>query len=187
VILYPGDPAAAASPEADDALIVKHVTSAACLLDETTRFLHQPEIRLAPHKRKLLRALGYEDPSLRGRNVLVVDDDVRNLFAIAAVLEQHQMVVSFAENGQEALAKLETQPDVDLVLMDIMMPVMDGYEAIRTIRSRPRWKHLPVIALTAKAMKGDRDKCVEAGASDYVTKPVEPAQLASLMRVWLHG
>jgi CheY-like chemotaxis protein len=125
-------------------------------------------------------------PSLAGQKVLVVDDDVRNIFALTAVLEQHQMSVVFAENGQEALDKLQSEDGIDLVLMDIMMPEMDGYEAIRRVRTEPRFERLPIIALTAKAMKGDRDKCIEVGASDYITKPVDPDQLLSLLRVWLH-
>jgi len=141
---------------------------------------------LPPTKREMLRRLSQVDPALVGRRVLIVDDDVRNIFALTALLEQHQMQVAYAENGRDALAKLETEPDVELVLMDIMMPEMDGYEALRHIRSEARWAKLPVIALTAKAMKGDREKCIEAGASDYITKPIDPDQLLSLLRVWLY-
>ena len=135
----------------------------------------------------MLRSLEQPDPALRGRSVLVVDDDYRNVFAITAVLEQHEMEVDYADNGRSALDKLGKGPDrYDVVLMDIMMPEMDGYEAMRRIRERPELRDLPVIALTAKAMKGDRDKCIEAGASDYVTKPVDADQLVSLLRVWLY-
>jgi CheY-like chemotaxis protein len=134
----------------------------------------------------MLQRLSLVTPSLAGQKVLVVDDDVRNIFALTAVLEQHQMSVVFAENGQEALDKLQSEDGIDLVLMDIMMPEMDGYEAIRRVRTEPRFERLPIIALTAKAMKGDRDKCIEVGASDYITKPVDPDQLLSLLRVWLH-
>jgi CheY-like chemotaxis protein len=118
--------------------------------------------------------------------VLVVDDDVRNIFAISSVLEQHGIEVAYAENGLQALDKVRKEGQIDLVLMDIMMPEMDGYEATRRIRSHPEHKDLPIIALTAKAMKGDRERCIEAGASDYVTKPVDPDQLVSLLRVWLY-
>jgi HAMP domain-containing protein/signal transduction histidine kinase/DNA-binding response OmpR family regulator len=169
-----------------DTVIVKDVRSPERLLDETALFLHRVEAELPEGKRKMLRALAWGDPMLRGRKVLVVDDDVRNIFAITSVLERHEMDVLYAENGHDAIAKLEQNPNVDVVLMDIMMPEMDGYEAMRRIREQSRFKTLPMIALTAKAMKGDREKCIEAGASDYVTKPVDPDQLVSLLRVWLY-
>jgi two-component system chemotaxis sensor kinase CheA len=125
-------------------------------------------------------------PGLAGKRVLIVDDDVRNVFSITSVLEDHGMDVSFAENGKDALRLLEENPQVDLVLMDVMMPEMDGYETTRRIREQEALKVIPIIALTAKAMKGDREKCIAAGASDYITKPVDPEQLLSLMRVWLY-
>jgi len=118
--------------------------------------------------------------------VLVVDDDVRNIFALTGLLERHQMQVVSASNGRKAISLLEQVPDIALVLMDIMMPEMDGYQTMRAIRENPDRKLLPMIALTAKAMKGDREKCLEAGASDYIGKPVNSEQLLSLMRVWLH-
>jgi CheY-like chemotaxis protein len=114
-----------------------------------------------------------------------VDDDIRNIFALTSVLEQHDMDVVYAENGRDAMAMLEATPAVDVILMDVMMPEMDGYEAMRRVRELPRFRTLPIIALTAKAMKGDREKCIEAGASDYITKPVDTEQLVSLLRVWL--
>jgi CheY-like chemotaxis protein len=122
----------------------------------------------------------------KDKKVLIADDDVRNVFALASVLERHGMEVLFAENGADALASLEANPDVDLVLMDIMMPEMDGYEAMHHIREQARFAKLPIISLTAKAMKGDREKSISSGASDYITKPVDTDQLLSLMRVWLY-
>ncbi len=124
--------------------------------------------------------------SLAGKKVLVVDDDVRNIFALTAVLERHKMVVTSAENGRAALEELGKNPDVHIVLMDIMMPEMDGFETMRQIRKMKQFESLPMIALTAKAIKSDREKCIEAGASDYVSKPVDTDQLLSLLRVWLY-
>jgi hypothetical protein len=169
-----------------DSVIIKDVRSPERLLDETALFLHRVEANLPERKRKMLRSLVHGDPALQGRTVLVVDDDVRNIFAITAILEQHEMNVIYAENGRDALERLDQQDNIDIVLMDIMMPEMDGYEAMRRIRKSSRYANVPIIALTAKAMMGDREKCTEAGASDYVTKPVEPAQLVSLLRVWLY-
>ena len=122
---------------------------------------------------------------LAGRKVLIVDDDVRNIFSLASLLEQHQMEVLHAENGRDAIAILEKTPSIDLVLMDVMMPEMDGYETMRSIRARERFRNLPVIAVTAKAMKEDREKCIQAGASDYAAKPVDIDQIISVLRVWL--
>jgi CheY-like chemotaxis protein len=136
-------------------------------------------------KRQILRRLTETDPALENKRVLVVDDDARNLFAITTILEQHAMKMVYAENGAEALRKLD-EHEVDVVLMDIMMPEMDGYEATRRIRMDRRFAKLPIIALTAKAMQGDREKCIQAGASDYITKPIDSDQLVSLLRVWLY-
>jgi CheY-like chemotaxis protein len=155
------------------------------LLDETALFLHRVESNLPPEKRRILEQLHQVDPSLAGTKALVVDDDIRNIFALTSVLERHQMNVIYAENGADGIALLEQTPDVDVVLMDVMMPEMDGYEAMRRIRDQRQFKDLPIIALTAKAMKGDREKCIEAGASDYITKPVDTDQLLSLLRVWV--
>jgi len=167
-------------------VIVKDVTTMERLLDETALFLHRVEANLPERKQRVLRRLAKNDPLLAERRVLVVDDDLRNIFALTSLLESHKMNVTYAENGKRALAKLDENPEIDVVLMDIMMPEMDGYEALRLIRERKEWKDLPVIALTAKAMKGDREKCLEAGASDYITKPVDADQLLSLLRVWLY-
>jgi CheY-like chemotaxis protein len=167
-------------------IIVKDVRSPERLLDETALFLHRVEEQLPEQQRAILRRMAQSDPALAGKKVLVVDDDLRNIFAITALLEDHQMQVAYAENGRDGLDKLESEPDIDAVLMDVMMPEMDGYEAIRRIREETKWRRLPVIALTAKAMKGDREKCIQAGASDYITKPVDPGQLLSLLRVWLY-
>jgi hypothetical protein len=169
-----------------ETIIVKDVRSPERLLDETALFLHRVEAKLPPEKRRMLEQLHSTDAVLQGRKVLVADDDVRNVFALASVLERQGIEVLFAENGQEAVAALEANPDVDLVLMDIMMPELDGYQATQRIRSDPRFAKLPIISLTAKAMKGDREKSIESGASDYITKPVDTDQLLSLMRVWLY-
>jgi CheY-like chemotaxis protein len=119
--------------------------------------------------------------------VLVIDDDVRNIYAVTTVLEDQGMKVVFAENGRDGIELLQKTPDVGLVLMDVMMPEMDGYETMRQIRRLPQYRGLPILALTAKAMKGDREKCLEAGASDYITKPVDPDRLLSMMRVWMYA
>ncbi len=132
----------------------------------------------------MLAEIRSNDETLAGKKVLVVDDDLRNIFALTSVLEQHKLKVVHAENGRAGIGVLQQTPDVDAVLMDIMMPEMDGYETTRAIRQIPQFRSLPIIALTAKAMKGDRDKCLEAGASDYVTKPVDLDQLFSVLRVW---
>jgi CheY-like chemotaxis protein len=168
------------------AIIVKDAASPERLLDETALYLHRPPSVLSPEHRRMLDQLHQADAVLQGRKVLIVDDDVRNVFALTSVLEARGMTVLFAENGREGIETLEANPDVDLVLMDVMMPEMDGYEAMRSIRARPRFEDLPVIALTAKAMQGDRERSIASGASDYVTKPVDPDQLLSLMRVWLY-
>jgi len=169
-----------------ETIIVKDVKSPERLLDETALFLHRVEARLPEQKRRMLERLHNADAVFAQKHILIVDDDVRNIFSLTSVLEEHGMTVSFAENGRDAVEKLESTPGIDLVLMDVMMPEMDGYETTRAIRERPQFRALPIIALTAKAMKGDREKCIAAGASDYITKPVDTDQLLSLMRVWLY-
>jgi HAMP domain-containing protein/CheY-like chemotaxis protein/GAF domain-containing protein len=167
-------------------VVVKGVHSPERLLDETALFLHRIVADLPPAQQKMIEHLHQSDDALRGRRVLVVDDDVRNIFALNSLLERHNMQVLSASNGQDAIRQIESTEDLSLVLMDIMMPEMDGYETMRRIRSDSRFRQLPIIALTAKAMKGDREKCLEAGASDYVAKPVNSDQLLSLVRMWLH-
>uniref|UniRef100_UPI002FC75951 response regulator n=1 Tax=Devosia sp. TaxID=1871048 RepID=UPI002FC75951 len=141
--------------------------------------------RLPEDRRKMLEKIHANDRGLAGGKVLVVDDDIRNIFALTSALERNKMRVLSAENGKAAIDVLEQNPDVNIVLMDIMMPEMDGYETMRRIRQIKSFEMLPMIALTAKAMKGDREKCIAAGASDYTSKPVDMEQLLSLMRVWL--
>jgi CheY-like chemotaxis protein len=169
-----------------EAIIVKDVSSPDRLLDETALFLHRVEANLPEHKRQMLEQLHESDPVLAGRTALIVDDDMRNIYALTSLLERHKMKVLYAESGKEGIDTLRNTPDIDVVLMDIMMPEMDGYEAMRRIRGMEEFKNLPMIALTAKAMKGDREKCMEAGASDYITKPIDAQQLVSLLRVWLY-
>jgi HAMP domain-containing protein/CheY-like chemotaxis protein/signal transduction histidine kinase len=169
-----------------DAIIVKDVRSPDRLLDETALFLHRVEENLPEQKRKMLEQLHESDPVLAGKKALIVDDDMRNIYALTSLLERHKMKVLYAESGAEGIEILKNTPDLDVVLMDVMMPEMDGYEAMRRIRAIDEYKNLPMIALTAKAMKGDREKCMEAGASDYITKPIDAQQLVSLLRVWLY-
>ncbi len=169
-----------------ETIIVKDVKSLDRLLDETALFLHRIEGNLPESKRKLLARLHHTDPALAGKKLLIVDDDIRNIFALTSILEQYEVEVIYAENGKDSLELLQSTPGIDGVLMDVMMPEMDGYEAMRAIRKMRPFKALPIIALTAKAMKGDREKCIEAGASDYITKPVDTEQLLSLLRVWLY-
>jgi CheY-like chemotaxis protein len=167
-------------------IVLKGVQSPERLLDETALFLHRVIADLPESKQRMIEHLHQGDEPLHGRKVLVVDDDIRNIFALSSVLERHRMQVISATNGQDAIELMESTPDLALVLMDVMMPEMDGYETMRLIRCNPQFRRLPIIALTAKAMKGDREKCLEAGASDYVAKPVNTEQLLSLLRLWLH-
>jgi CheY-like chemotaxis protein len=169
-----------------ESVIVKGVKSMDRLLDEAMLFLHRVEESLPEPKRSVLARLRETDDVLAGKKVLVVDDDIRNIFALTSAMERHGIHVLYAETGKQGLDLIGEAPDIDAVLMDIMMPEMDGYEATRAIRLDTRFRTLPVIALTAKAMKGDREKCIEAGASDYITKPVDIQQLLSLLRVWLY-
>jgi CheY-like chemotaxis protein len=167
-------------------VIVKDVESPERLLDETSLFLHRVVADLPEEKRRMLDRLHRSDEALVGRKVLIVDDDVRNIFALSSVLERRGMTVLTAGTGREAIATVESTSDLAIVLMDIMMPEMDGYETMQVIRQNPQFRRLPIIALTAKAMKGDREKCLEAGASEYLAKPVNTEQLLSACRMWLH-
>ena len=167
-------------------VVVKGVESPERLLDETALFLHRLVADLPAEKQKMLAWLHHSDDALVGKKVLVVDDDVRNIFALSSVLERRGMLVLTAGTGREAIELLEGTPDVSIVLMDIMMPEMDGYETMQVIRQKLLFRRLPIIALTAKAMKGDREKCLEAGASEYLAKPVNTEQLLSALRMWLH-
>ena len=169
-----------------DSIIIKGIRSPERLLAETSLFLHRVEANLPKEKQEMIRMMYNLEDVFHDRTVLVVDDDSRNVFAITAVLEERGMKVIPAGNGREGIDKLHTHPEIDLVLMDIMMPEMDGYEAIGIIRKSPKHEHLPIIALTAKAMKEDRDNCIEAGANDYLAKPVDSQKLLSLLRVWLY-
>jgi CheY-like chemotaxis protein len=181
------------SPEEEEKLnrvaqtiVVKDVRSPERLYDQTALWLHRDAARLPVDKREILQRLHDPDAILAGKKVLIVDDDIRNIFAMTSMLERYKMDVLSAETGKDAIASLENTPDVDLVLMDIMLPEMDGYETMRVIRSTYGFEKLPIIALTAKAMKGDREKCINAGASDYIAKPVDTDRLLTLLRSWLH-
>jgi CheY-like chemotaxis protein len=167
-------------------IVVKGVESPERLLDETSLFLHRIVTDLPPEKQRMLERLNSSDEDLVGRTALLVDDDARNIFALSSVLERRGMHVLTATTGSEAITLLESTPDVAIVLMDIMMPEMDGYQTMEVIRNKSEFRRLPIIALTAKAMKGDREKCLEAGASDYLAKPVNTEQLLSALRMWLH-
>ena len=181
------------SPEEDAQLhtmarsvVVKGVESPERLLDETALFLHRVVADLPPEKQRMLERLYSSDEDLLGKTVLLVDDDARNIFALSSVLERRGMKVLTATTGNEAISLLDSTPEVAIALMDIMMPEMDGYQTMQVIRGNAEFRRLPIIALTAKAMKGDREKCLEAGASDYLAKPVNTEQLLSVLRMWLH-
>jgi CheY-like chemotaxis protein len=164
---------------------VRRVHSPERLFDLVTFYLHRSVAKLPEGKRRMLLDLHVSDKILAGKKVLIVDDDMRNIFALSTVLEEHNMVVVSADNGRDAIGLLEEDPAIDIVLMDIMMPEMDGMETMRVIRQIPRLKNLPIVAVTAKAMKGDREKCIEAGAWDYLAKPVDTAQMLAVLRAWL--
>ena len=170
-----------------ESIIIKNAHSKERLLDETNLFLHRVAGQLPQKKPPLPADLHDRDSLFANRKVLLVDDDMRNVFALSNALQEKGMRVIVAEDGGKALEALEREPEMDMILMDIMMPEMDGYEATRRIRRQPQFKKLPIIALTAKAMKEDRQKCIEAGANDYLAKPIDLERLLSMMRVWLYN
>jgi len=167
-------------------IVVKGVESPERLLNETALFLHRVITDLPAEKQRMLERLNSSDEDLVGRTALLVDDDPRNIFALSSALERRGMKVLTATTGAEAIEIIETTSSLAIVLMDIMMPEMDGYQTIEKIRHKGTYRRLPIIALTAKAMKGDREKCLQAGASDYLAKPVNTEQLLSALRMWLH-
>jgi CheY-like chemotaxis protein len=173
--------------ELSQGVVLKNVESPERLLDEAILFLHLVAAQLPTEKQQMLERVRQSDDALIGKKVLVVDDDIRNIFALTSLLERHGMEVVGCETGREAIQKVEQDEDLDMILMDIMMPEMDGFETMRRIRSHPRLRRLPILALTAKAMKGDRDRCLQAGASDYIAKPVNTEELLALLRIWLFG
>jgi hypothetical protein len=163
----------------------KQVQSVERLLDQIALSIHRPVRSLAAAGREIIDQLYNNEAVLSQKSVLIVDDDIRNIFALASVLERHRMKIESAETGRDAIRILKENPHIDIVLMDIMMPEMDGIETMRELRKLPQLKNLPIIAVTAKAMKGDREKCIEAGAWDYLSKPVDIDQMLSVMRMWL--
>ncbi|MDB6020844.1 MAG: Histidine kinase, partial [Pedosphaera sp.] len=165
---------------------LKEVRSPERLLDETALFLHCDLNLLPEAKRMEIQKLHQAETVLKAKKILIVDDDIRNIFAMTSLLERYEMQILSAETGKTALDQLMSTPDIDVVLMDIMMPDMDGYDTMRALRKFAKFRTLPVIALTAKAMKGDREKCIDAGASDYIAKPVDSAELLSMLRLWLY-
>jgi CheY-like chemotaxis protein len=167
-------------------VILKDVQSPERLFDETALFLHRNVTKLPDDKRRLVENLHKDGEVLAGKKALIVDDDMRNIFAMTSFLERYEVDIRAAENGRDAIAMLEGKEHFDVILMDIMMPDMDGYETMRRIRAMEKHRDLPILALTAKAMKGDKEKCIEAGASDYIAKPVDTEHLLSLLRIWLH-
>jgi CheY-like chemotaxis protein len=168
-----------------ESIIIKGAKSPERLLNEVSLFLHLVESNLHPNKQRMIRSAIDKEALLEGKKVLLVDDDMRNVFSLTSVLAEKNMVIIEAENGREALARLAEHPDVSIVLMDIMMPEMDGYAAMREIRKDPRYARMPIVAMTAKALKGDQEKCMAAGASDYIAKPIDVDKLLSLIRVWV--
>jgi CheY-like chemotaxis protein len=164
---------------------IRHAQSPERLLDELSLLLHRPLAKLEEPQRRMLEKLHEDDALLNGKRVLIVDDDIRNIFALTSVLERYNMQILSAETGRDAIQILQNSPNIDVVLMDIMMPEFDGLDTTRAIREMPQFNELPIIAVTAKAMKGDREKCIEAGAWDYLSKPVNPEQMLAVLRAWI--
>lgn len=168
-----------------ESIVIKNVRSMERLYDETALYLHRKHADLPPDKQQLIEKLHNPEAAFAGKQILLVDDDMRNIFALSSVLEGYNMDISFAQNGLEALAHLEKHPETQLVFMDIMMPEMDGYETMKRIRQNPEYDHIVIIALTARALEEDRTKCLQAGASDYISKPINTTQLVTVLKVWL--
>jgi len=169
-----------------DSIVVKTAHSYQRILDEISLFLHLVQENKQATESGKVKNLGNLTETLSGKKILITDDDVRNIFSLSKALEKYKVEVMLAMDGKQALDKIKENPDIDVILMDMMMPEMDGYDTIREIRKMQNFKELPIIAVTAKSMIGDRDKCIQAGASDYITKPVDIDQLLSLLRVWLY-
>jgi CheY-like chemotaxis protein len=189
IVYAPGEMATTDQDQLDrlaQALVLKHVRSPERLFDEVSLHLHRQVSALPKERRELLIELHQSNRALVGKKVLIVDDDIRNIFAMTTILDAQAMSTVYAETGRGAIELLEQIPDIDVVLMDIMMPEMDGYDTIRAIRAKTKFHSLPIVAVTAKAMKGDRDRCFEAGANDYISKPVDPELLLSTLRLWLY-
>jgi CheY-like chemotaxis protein len=187
VVLYGdgGDASDAAWPRAHSAFALREARSIERLLDATALFLHRSVSQMNERERTAVEAFHEANHVLEGKKALIVDDDMRNIFALATVLDAQGMKIVSADNGREAIRLVQQNPDLDIVLMDIMMPELDGLATMREIRKLPHGKELPMVAVTAKAMKGDREKCIEAGAWDYLSKPVDTAHLLSVLRGWL--
>ena len=169
-----------------ETVIIKGVKSSERLLDETSLFMHRVVADMPETQQKIIKTLYNKEDVFRGKKVMVVDDDMRNVFALTSLLSKNEMTVLRADNGKTAIDLIDKEKDIDMILMDIMMPVMDGYEAMTKIRKIKGFSNTPIIALTAKAMKDDKQKCIDAGASDYMAKPIDVDKLLSLMRVWLY-
>ena len=169
-----------------ETIIIKGVKSEERLLDEVSLFLHRTVSNMPPAKREMIITLHQREAMFADKTILLVDDDMRNLFALSKILTERGLQVIKAEDGQKALALLDSHTEIALVLLDIMMPVMDGYQTAREIRKQARFRDLPILALTAKALKEDRSKCIAAGANDYLAKPVDIERLISMLRVWLY-
>jgi tubulin-specific chaperone A len=170
-----------------ESIIIKGVKSPDRLLDEVSLFLHRVESKSPEENKKTMNIVSENDHTFKDKKILIVDDDIRNIFALTSVLEEKDIHVLTAENGKESIDVLNKNEDIDLILMDIMMPEMDGYEAMSEIRKKKQYTKLPIIALTAKAMKGDRQKCIDSGANDYLSKPIDIQKMLSLLHVWLYN